>query len=288
MAFQQLDFDLVILSLLVFFSGGFNSPVLVLFIFYIMVGTFLIHHNKAIKNTITAMVLVVVIYFSNEGLIISSEKLTSMVAFNMILLFTYFISSYLSKNLRENEKKIQDLLKRTQEISVTDALTNLYNQTYFFILFRLQLKKALRYHSAFSVIIFNIDHFKDYNDKNGFLKGSDVLHQVANIMRKCFRTSDVLAKYGGDEFVIILSESDKVGAFLAAERLREAVKEENFKGGRQQPEGKVTLSLGISNFPEHGSSVEELMDHAAKALYWAKKNGRNKTVIYSEELEREA
>jgi len=286
-AFQQLDFDLVVLSLLVFFSGGFESPVLVMYIFYIMVGTFLIHHNKAIKNTITAMVLVVVIFFSNEGMIFSSEKLTTMVAFNVILLFAHFISAYLSKNLRENEEKIRDLLQKTQEMSVTDGLTNLYNQTHFFLLFRLQLKKSRRYHTAFSIIMFDVDHFKNYNDNNGHLKGSQVLKQVADIMRSCFRASDVLAKYGGDEFVVILPGSDKVGAFLAADRLREVVEEEPFEGREKQPLGKITLSLGISSYPEHGSTREELLDRADKALYAAKETGRNKTVLYSQDLENE-
>ena len=287
MAFQQLDFDLVILSLLVFFSNGFESPVLVMFIFYIIVGTFLIHHNKAIKNTITAMVLVVVIYFTNEGLIISKEKMATMVAFNVILLFTYFISAYLSKNLRKNEDKIQDMLQKTQEMSVTDGLTNLYNQTHFFLLFRLQLKKSQRYHTCFSIIMFDVDNFKTYNDNHGHLKGSEVLRQVGDIMRRCFRSSDVLAKYGGDEFVIILPDSDKVGAFLAADRLREVVEEEPFEGREQQPLGKITLSLGISSYPEHGSTLEDLLDRADKALYSAKKTGRNRTVLYSEDLEEE-
>ena len=287
MAFQQLDFDLVVLSLLVFFSNGFESPVLVMYIFYIMVGTFLIHHHKAFKNTITAMVLVVVIFFTNEGLIFSNEKLTTMVAFNVILLFAYFISAYLSKNLRENEEKIQDLLQKTQEMSVTDGLTNLYNQTYFFLLFRLQLKKSRRHHTCFSIIMFDVDNFKNYNDNNGHLKGSQVLKQVADIMRRCFRTSDVLAKYGGDEFVAILPGSDKVGAFLAADRLREIVEEEPFEGREKQPLGKITLSLGISSYPEQGSTMEELLDRADKALYSAKKAGRNKTVLYSEDLEGE-
>jgi diguanylate cyclase (GGDEF)-like protein len=287
MAFQQLDFDLVILSLLVFFSNGFESPILVMYIFYIMVGAFLIHHNKAIKNTITAMVLVVVIFFTNEGLIFSLEKLAAMVAFNVILLFAYFISAYLSKNLSKNEDRIQDLLQKTQELSVTDGLTNLYNQTHFFLLFRLQLKKSQRYHTCFSIVIFDVDNFKNYNDNNGHLKGSEVLKQIGGIMRRCFRSSDVLAKYGGDEFVIILPKSDKVGAFLAADRLREEVEKEPFEGREQQPLGKITLSLGISSYPEHGSTIEDLLDRADKALYYAKASGRNKTILYSQDLEEE-
>jgi len=287
MASLQLDFDLVILSLLVFFSKGFDSPVLVLFIFYIMVATFLIHHKKAFKNTITAMILVAVISLTNEGLFFSSEKLTAMAAFNVILLFTYLISAYLSRNMRENDIKLQNLLKKSQEMSVTDGLTNLYNQAYFFLLLRLQLEKSKLYGSSFSLIIFDIDYFKNYNDTNGHIKGSKMLQIIGDLMRETFRTYDLLARYGGDEFVVILPDSDKVGTFLAGDRLREMVEKEPFEGREQQPDGKITLSLGIANYPEHGDTIEKILGNADKALYYAKKNGRNRTVIYNEDMETE-
>jgi len=285
LASLQLDFDLVVLSLLVFFSRGFESPVMILFIFYIMVAPFLISYKKALRNTLTAIILVMVIFFSGEGLIVSSEKITFLISFNIILLFAFFISAYLSKNLRENEKKIQGLLQKTRELSVTDGLTGLYNQSHFFLLLKLQLEKSKRYHSTFSLIIFDLDHFKDYNDANGHVKGSQVLRQIGDLMKSAFRSTDVLAKYGGDEFVIILPNSDKVGAFLAADRLRETVEEESFAGAQHQPLGKLTLSLGIASYPDHGQTIEEILDRADKALYSAKKTGRNKTVIYNEDLE---
>jgi len=281
----QLDFDLVILSLLVFFSGGFNSPVVVMYIFYIMVATFLIQHKKAFRNTMTAIVLVVVIFFSTEGFTVSFKELTTMVAFNIILFFTFCISAYLSRNLQENEQRIHELLKKTRELSVTDGLTGLYNQSHFFLLFKLQLEKSKRYETAFSVIIFDVDHFKQYNDHNGHLRGSETLRRIGGLMGEVFRSSDILAKYGGDEFVILLPNSDKIGAFLAADRLREVVEAENFQGESHQPLGKLTLSLGIASFPEHGRTVEDILDRADKALYVAKKTGRNKTLIYNEDLE---
>lgn len=285
LATLQLDFDLVVLSLLVFFSGGFESPVIALFIFYIMVSTFLIFHKKAIKNTINAMIMVIVIFFTNEGLIVSSKKLTYMIAFNVILFFSYLISAYLSQNLRENEKKLNELLTKFRDLSVIDGLTNLYNQTHFFLLLNLHVKRAFRYDLTLSIIMFDVDNFKEYNDVNGHLAGSELLRRIGQTMKKVFRASDILAKYGGDEFVIILPNSEKVSAFLAAERLREAVENELFEGEENQPLGKVTLSLGISSYPEHGITTEEILDKADKSLYVAKKEGRNKTVIYSEDLE---
>ena len=287
LASVQLDFDLVILSLLVFFSGGFESPVAVLFIFYIMVAPFLIQRKKAFRSTLIAIILVVVIYFSKEGLVVSTKGLTFMIAFSIILLFAFFISAYLSGNLKENEQKIQGLLQKTRELSVTDGLTGLYNQSYFFLQLKLQLEKSKRYHSTFSLIMFDLDHFKNYNDSNGHVKGSEALHRVGELMKKVFRSTDILAKYGGDEFVIILPNSDKVGAFLAADRLREIVDTETFEGEEHQPLGGLTLSLGVASYPDHGQSVEEILNRADKALYAAKKTGRNKTVIYNEDLENE-
>jgi diguanylate cyclase (GGDEF)-like protein len=289
LAALQLDFDLVILFLLAFFSTGFDSPVMLLFVFYVMVATFLTDRKKAFRNTVTAIILVVVIFFAsagdNDGLIVSVERLTTLIGFTIILLFAFFISAYLSQNLKEKEEKLQDLLQKTRELSVTDGLTNLYNQTHFFLLLKLQLEKSRRYRTAFSLILFDVDHFKNYNDKNGHLKGSETLRRIAGLMRKVFRSSDVLAKYGGDEFVVILPHSDKVGAFLAADRLREVIEAEPFEGAALQPLGKVTLSLGITSYPEHGQKVEDLLDRADKALYFAKNTGRNKTVIYNKNLE---
>jgi diguanylate cyclase (GGDEF)-like protein len=285
LASLQLDFDLIILSALVFFSNRFDSPMIVLYIFYIMMANFLIQQKKAFRNTLTAIILVIVIFFSNEDLFLSLEKMLPLVAFTTLMLFAYFISSYLSGNLRNSEKKLQALLERSQELSVIDGLTNLYNQTHFFLLLRLQFEKSKRYHTPFSLIMFDLDNFKNYNDKNGHLKGSSALQRVGDLMRTIFRSSDILAKYGGDEFAVILPNSDKVGAFLAADRLREIVEEEPFDGRENQPLGKVTLSIGIADFPANGESVEDILNCADKALYFAKNTGRNKTVIYNKDLD---
>ncbi len=285
LAALQLDFDLVVLSLLVFLSGGFDSPVIVLFIFYIVMATFLLDHKTAFKKTFTAIVLVAAIFFTDEGLIVSSKQLTHMVGFDVLLLFAYLTSAYLSQNLKENEDKLQVLLEKFREQSVTDGLTELYNQSHFFLLFNLQLERSKRYNTPFSLIIFDVDHFKNYNDSNGHLAGSEALRKVGRLMKKVFRASDILAKYGGDEFVVILPNSDKIGAFLGAERIRETVENEHFDGGKTQPLGKVSLSLGIASYPEHGSTTEDILENADKALYFAKETGRNKAVIYSEDLE---
>jgi len=283
-AILQLDFDLVVLSLLVFFSGGFDSPVIVLFIFYIMVSTFLIYHKKALRNTLIIIFLVVAFYFSQGEAIISSQELTNLIGFNLVLLFSFFISLYLSKNLRENERVLHSLLKKTSYLSVTDGLTGLYNQTHFFKALETEVKKSHRHNRTFSLIIFDLDHFKNYKDNNGHIRGSEILSQIGSMMKEVFRDGDVQAKYGGDEFVVILTNTDSVGAFLAAERLREIVEKEPFHGREKQPQGKITLSLGIANYPEHATNKEEILEKADKALYLAKDGGRNRTIIYNPDL----
>jgi diguanylate cyclase (GGDEF)-like protein len=158
---------------------------------------------------------------------------------------------------------------------------------YFIELLNLETQKSQRYNLSYSLIMFDVDHFKNYNDHNGHLHGSETLKSIGTIMKNKFRTTDLLAKYGGDEFVIILPQTDKVGAYLAAERLREGVEKHTFPGADTQPMKKITLSLGLATYPEHGLSAEEILNRADKALYFAKETGRNRSMIYNDNIERE-
>jgi diguanylate cyclase (GGDEF)-like protein len=135
--------------------------------------------------------------------------------------------------------------------------------------------------------MFDVDFFKNYNDHNGHLLGSETLKNIGMIMKSKFRTTDLLAKYGGDEFVIILPQTDKVGAYLAAERLRESVEKHVFFGAETQPLKKLTISIGLAAYPEHGQNEEEILNRTDKALYFAKESGRNRTIIYNENIEKE-
>lgn len=285
LASVQLGFDFLVLSLYVIFSGGFESPVLVLFIFYILVSAFVAQFPKAIFYTIVSISLITFIFFLDEGLTVSSQKLAALVAFDIILIFSFWISSFLSRKMKENEAILQGLFKKTRELSITDGLTQLYNQTFFFERLKQEIQQSKRHKFQFSVIILDVDYFKQYNDTNGHIYGSRALKQIGVIMKRVFRSSDVLARYGGDEFVVLLPHTDSVGAFLAADRLREIVERECFDGESKMSEGKITLSLGITSFPDFGDSVEEILSDADKALYHAKKTGKNRTVLFSEDIE---
>ncbi len=279
----QIDFDFVLLSIIVFVTGGVKSPLLILYIFYIMISTFIVSHDKAIRNTTIAMILVSVIFFTDSTSDIF-QKLPTMISYNIILLLAFFISSHLSKNIRENKEILQELLRKTRDFSVRDGLTDLYNQTHFFQMLEDYIKKAKRYNEVFSIILFDIDNFKNYNDNNGHIKGSGVLKRVGKIVTDTFRTFDISARYGGDEYVTFLPNTDKIGAFLAGDRLRSRIEKTKFPGREKQPNGKLTISMGISTFPEDAVTREEILDKADKALYHSKKNGRNMVTLFNKEL----
>lgn len=283
LATVQLDFDLVIFSLIIFISGGIKSPVMILYIFYILISAFIVDQDKYFRNT-AITISIVSLFYLTEGALSLTEKISQMVAFDIILLSTFFISSHLSKNLKENKDTLQYLLRRTRDLSITDGLTGLYNQTHFFQLLSGQIKKAIRYKHIFSVLLFDIDYFKIYNDNNGHIKGSEAIGRVGEIITETFRTFDIAARYGGDEYVVILPNTDKIGAFLAADRLRERVGKEEFPGMEHQPEKKITLSMGISSYPDEGDTKEDILNCADKALYEAKKLGRNRVIIYKKNM----
>jgi len=284
----QLDFDLLVVFFNTYFSGGIDSPLVNLFFLNIILTPFLVENRKGIRNLLTAIVLLTVSLVGKySGFDIPSLPLTRLLIMILLFLFTFIIASFLSKNMQKNEEVLQKLLIRTHELSISDGLTSLYNQTYFFDILESESRKSLRHGFSFSLIMFDVDFFKNYNDHNGHMRGSGALKRIGEIMKRIFRTSDVLAKYGGDEFVVILPQTDKVGAYLAAERFREAIESEPFPGAELQPQRKLTVSIGIASFPEHSQNKDEIVEKVDKALYMAKELGKNRTVIYHESLEEE-
>lgn len=164
--------------------------------------------------------------------------------------------------------------------AITDKLTQLYNFGFFKAQLIKEIKKSSRYNQVLSLIIMDIDHFKNYNDTNGHQEGNVALITTAKIISSQARESDTVARYGGEEFVVLLPQTTKDGAYNFAERVRKKVETTYYAGGKNQPLGKVTLSAGIAEFPIDASNEEELIVSADKALYHAKQTGRNKVVMY--------
>jgi diguanylate cyclase (GGDEF)-like protein len=131
-----------------------------------------------------------------------------------------------------------------------------------------------------AVFIFDIDHFKKYNDTHGHLPGDEILKSVAQVVRDNLRPGDVACRYGGEEFIVAMPGAKAPDGYAAAERIRAAIESTNFPRAETQPGGRLTISGGVAQFPQDGTSGTDLILHADQALYQAKAAGRNRVVQY--------
>jgi len=184
------------------------------------------------------------------------------------------------KNLvaRAREREGQGELER---LSVTDGLTGLYNRRHLMGTLANEVQRSRRLRRAFSVLLADVDHFKQYNDTHGHLGGDGVLVKLAEILRQTTRGVDSVARYGGEEFLVMLIEAPIATAAAVGERLRARVAAEEFGGGR------VTVSVGAAEYPTHGETPEELIASADAAMYQAKGEGRDRVVVAGRRAERE-
>jgi diguanylate cyclase (GGDEF)-like protein len=162
-----------------------------------------------------------------------------------------------------------------ERLSVTDALTGLYNRRYLMGTLASEAQRARRLRRPFSVLLMDVDRFKQYNDTHGHLAGDAALTKVAEILRKQTRAVDCVARYGGEEFLVLLLETTVATAALVAERIRVRVAAEAFGGGR------MTVSIGVAECPAHGDTPESLIGSADAAMYQAKAGGRDRVVAVS-------
>jgi diguanylate cyclase (GGDEF)-like protein len=175
------------------------------------------------------------------------------------------------------------LYEETKTLSITDGLTGLYNLRYFYEALEKEIARSGRYSRPLSLIILDIDGFKGYNDTYGHLAGDDLLKELARLMQKTTRNTDIVARYGGEEFVIIQPETGMEGAISLAHRIWDAVREHPFRIRQTQTVAKITISLGLATYPEHGTTAKELVQAADTALLRAKAAGKDRVCSYSEE-----
>jgi len=165
----------------------------------------------------------------------------------------------------------------TKELTNRDELTKLYNRRYFFERMEKEVERAKRYNRRLSLLMVDIDHFKNYNDTYGHLHGDELLCQLACTIEKSLRKVDIISRYGGEEFLVLLPETDKRSANRVGEKLRKAVEKHDFhhKIPSLGP-GRATITIGISSFPADSTNSYDLLDLADKAMYYGKAQGRNR------------
>jgi diguanylate cyclase (GGDEF)-like protein len=170
----------------------------------------------------------------------------------------------------ENARNFQ----RVQELTLTDEHTGLYNARHLRALLDHEVRRAGRFSHPLSLIFLDMDHFKRVNDTHGHLVGSAVLKEMGEVLTRTVRGVDSVFRYGGDEFAVVLIETDVVGSRRIGERVRDAVREHVFMGGMNLSM-KLTASLGVASFPEHATSALELLQAADQAMYRVKSVGRD-------------
>ena len=172
------------------------------------------------------------------------------------------------------------LYEQANKLAVTDGLTGISNRQSVEKSLQIEFERSKRYNSPLSLILLDVDHFKDVNDTYGHQKGDEILIAFASLLKKACRANDIAARYGGEEFVMVLPQSNAQGAFKIAERVREEMMKISFTGNESN--FAVTVSCGVAEFNKDYESINKLIAAADQALYKAKNGGRNKTILGKE------
>ena len=192
---------------------------------------------------------------------------------------------YLLNTLSRQNQELGTLNKKFRELAIRDGLTGLFNHRHGEDCLADEVDRARKFNRNLSLLFIDLDNFKFFNDKHGHLAGDEVLHSLGKLMSGATRDSDTLARWGGEEFIIIAPETNEQQACQLAETIRKLVAEYAFPHADQQPLGHVSLSIGVATMSDGIANAEQLLKLADKAVYRAKESGRDRTVFCRSELE---
>jgi diguanylate cyclase (GGDEF)-like protein len=192
---------------------------------------------------------------------------------------------YLLNTLSRQNEELGTLNMKFRELAIRDGLTGLYNRRHGEDKLTAEVDRAMKFSRKLSLLFIDLDHFKFFNDTHGHQAGDEVLHSLGRLMNDAARDSDTVARWGGEEFIIISPETDEQQACQLAESIRKEVAAFAFPHADEQPLGHVSLSVGVATLSDGIDNAEKLVGLADKAVYKAKESGRNRTVFCRSEKE---
>ena len=244
---------------------------LISIILCLVVG-YLVLKTENVAKTFFFLFSTLILYSVFTLILMQTFNIWVTIIFPFITTITTFILIYCEKYLLKSKD-----YEQTYKLAVTDGLTQIYNHRYFQEQMIININNYNRYGQVFSIIIMDIDFFKKFNDTYGHQSGDCVLKQVAAILKKNSRTSDVVCRYGGEEMTIILTNTNKKDAEITANKICQAVRNNKFTLANGE-KVNVTISVGVATVGENGNTPQEIIEYSDKCLYKAKETGRNRVV----------
>jgi diguanylate cyclase (GGDEF)-like protein/putative nucleotidyltransferase with HDIG domain len=249
-----------------FFSGESPSPLIFFYLWIFLYSSYFLEKRES-------AVQIVYVGVAYGALLAARPPSSGIPAWWIVGMGTLLVAAILIQTMRE---RVELLIAQLYDAARTDPLTKLSNRRGFRELLDLELERARRGGAPMTVLVGDLDHFKEVNDRSGHHVGDAVLQRVARLLEHGKRQIDGAARVGGEEFALILPDTDGQGAYVIAERLRCELREEF-----STDTVTITISFGVASYPEHGETPASLLRAADEALYAAKESGRNRTVLHS-------
>ena len=272
--YLEMSIFIFVFIIAIYVSGANESYIKFIFLFIIISYTIEYGMKTGLGISFISSIVILsmdIIYGNNNDVNKYFENDLALVA--MFFLVSWTLGYY----VRLEKSHIQDLT----EYANIDGLTGAFNHRYFYELIDCIYEDSMKNNSQLSLLMIDVDYFKKYNDMYGHSKGDELLKEITSILRKSLRTSDLLCRYGGDEFCIILPNTDKEQASHIANTLREDVYQYECSGQEYLPNGRLTISIGVSTLNNESENCKVFIENADMALYRAKFLRKNKVEVYS-------
>ena len=263
----------VFITWVVWFTGQINSPLLNLYLLPTIASALIFGKlPTAIKVGAIIACFMFFSYDPKSNTLLALAFWAGLLTISAPMILVAYVTTMLAADIHYAMDKIK-------HVSDTDELTGIYNMRAFSSMLQRAFRQAVRYGHSLSVVMIDSDNLKKINDTHGHESGNRLLQHLVRCIREQLRGSDVMARFGGDEFIVLLPETTSKGALEMAERIRKAVEISHFDV--RSGDASITVSLGIASYPEDGGNLEIILEKADKAMYRAKQRGRNRVIPYT-------